>query len=313
MSENVSRVIPPNNANTIDYDFLAFSFNGRHSWDDFNIYRVIGGDRYTDELAPQMTDRTGEIPGTDGMLFFGSNHKSKVFNINIAFEGLTEEKLRAMKQWLNGKEMGDLWFDECPYKVYTAKVTGSATIKYIAFEKDGERIYNGEGTIQFTAYWPYAHTPDYIGDTETLNGKEFSNYSTLFKNAEQWAVSSGLATLDEDGVYQNAFLNICTGENPGDIPAPFILTYEDTIEEDESLTFTVGDCSITVGGEGQSALSNIVWDSKTGMVSAKVGTSVDQVPIAYSGNSLGAIPVGGLNSDEIELNGATLKYHYWYY
>jgi hypothetical protein len=49
------------------------------------------------------------------------------------------------------------------------------------------------------------------------------------------------------------------------------------------------------------------------MVSAKIGTSNKQVPIAYSGNSLGAIPVGGLDSDKINLNGATLKYHYWYY
>jgi phage-related protein len=38
-----------------------------------------------------------------------------------------------MKQWLNGKNIGDLWFSEEPYKVYSAKVTGSATITSIAF------------------------------------------------------------------------------------------------------------------------------------------------------------------------------------
>jgi hypothetical protein len=42
-----------------------------------------------------------------------------------------------------------LIFDERPYKAYRAKVTGTATIKYIPFnEGEGrERIYKGEGSI----------------------------------------------------------------------------------------------------------------------------------------------------------------------
>jgi hypothetical protein len=61
--------------------------------------------------------------------------------------------------------MGDLWFAEEPYKVYTVKVTGMPTIKAIPFEEisNGKKvkIYKGEGSVTFTAYWPYAHTPDY--------------------------------------------------------------------------------------------------------------------------------------------------------
>lgn len=308
MSENVSRVIPPNNANTIDYDFLAFSFGEFHSWDNFNIYRVIDGDRYTTELNPQITDRTAETPGADGMMFFGSNHKSKVFNIKIAFENITDAKIRSMRKWLNGKEVKDLWFDEEPYKVYSAKVTGQPSISFIPFDKKNnetgqiERVYSGEGTIQFTAYWPYAHTPDYIGSSGTASGKIASSYNS-FRNKNQWIASSSLTNTT----------GACTGENPGDIPAPFILTHPGEIGAGASKTFIVGDCSITVGGTGQSKLSNIVWDSKTGMVSAKIGDDTVAKPIAYSGNSLGAIPVDGLGSDKIQLNGATLKYHYWYY
>jgi hypothetical protein len=60
-----------------------------------------------------------------------------------------------MKNWLNGKELGDLWFAEEPYKVYTAKVTGTPNIKFIPFDKtyiEGgvkkiKRVYRGEGTI----------------------------------------------------------------------------------------------------------------------------------------------------------------------
>jgi hypothetical protein len=42
-----------------------------------------------------------------------------------------------------------LVFDENPYKIYHAKVTGTAQIKYLVFN-DGEgkeRVYKGEGSI----------------------------------------------------------------------------------------------------------------------------------------------------------------------
>jgi hypothetical protein len=47
-----------------------------------------------------------------------------------------------------GKEMGELWFDEYPYKVWDAKVTGQPMLKVIPFGDDnGPTIYKGEGTI----------------------------------------------------------------------------------------------------------------------------------------------------------------------
>ena len=87
-----------------DFDFLAFSFNGKHSYDDFKLYRVGDGDRYNTELAPQMNDITAEIPSADGMFFFGTTHNQKNFNINFVFEEISEEQLRGIKTWLNGKE-----------------------------------------------------------------------------------------------------------------------------------------------------------------------------------------------------------------
>jgi hypothetical protein len=42
-----------------------------------------------------------------------------------------------MRTWLNGKGIHDLVFDECPYKVYSAKVTGTPQLKTICFEEDG--------------------------------------------------------------------------------------------------------------------------------------------------------------------------------
>jgi hypothetical protein len=62
---------------------------------------------------------------------------------------------------------------------------------------------------------------------------------------------------------------------------------------------------------------SIEWDSKTGIVSALVKPTPNSEevrrPIYYSGWSLGTIPVGGISDYEIQLNGGTLEYHYWYY
>jgi hypothetical protein len=38
-----------------------------------------------------------------------------------------------------------------------------------------------------------------------------------------------------------------------------------------------------------------------------------RVAIPYTGNSLGAIPVGEISSSDISIYGGTLNYHYWYY
>lgn len=173
---------------SMDYDFIAFSFNNKHSYEDFGIYRVSDGNRYNTELNPQIADRTAEVMGSDGMIYFGSNYKQKVFNISFAFDGLTDIKIRELKQWLNGKEMHDLWFAEEPHKVYSAKVTGQPSIKVVPFDDDTYgRIYKGEGTVQFTAYWPYAHTPDKVQRWNGTNwvdvgvGSTHTSY-TLFQN-----------------------------------------------------------------------------------------------------------------------------------
>ena len=37
-------------------------------------------------------------------------------------------------------------------------MTGTPQLKTICFDKDDDRVYKGEGTIQFTCYYPYAHS-----------------------------------------------------------------------------------------------------------------------------------------------------------
>jgi hypothetical protein len=101
--------------------------------------------------------------------------------------------LRYWRNLSSSKEPGDLIFDESPYKVYTAKITGTPVLKYVPFDgPDGQRVYKGEGTVQFTCHWPYAHTPnkntkipnfwgsESFDGLSWFDGKKISNYLEEF-------------------------------------------------------------------------------------------------------------------------------------
>ena len=138
-------------------DYIGFTFNGVHS-DTLGIKRTSEGSRFNESLLPTIQDKTVQVPGGDGMYHFGSYYTQKQFNISYAFDALTEEQLARIKVLFGDKKIHELIFDEVPYKVYQAKVTGSASIKHIPFTEGAtNRIYKGEGSIQFTAYDPYAH------------------------------------------------------------------------------------------------------------------------------------------------------------
>jgi predicted phage tail component-like protein len=151
------------NFNVPNQDYVGFSYGQWHCIRDGHIYRVSDGSRYNQNLIPSLTDKTADIPGADGQYFFGSLHKNRTFTINFAFDELSESHLKSLSAVFNGKEIKDLIFDEQPYKAYGAKVTGTPTIKVVSFDdRSGNRIYKGEGSVQFTCYNPYAHTPNWV-------------------------------------------------------------------------------------------------------------------------------------------------------
>jgi len=115
------------------------------------------------------------------MYHFGSYFTQKQFNISYAFDALTEEQLARIQALFGDKKIHDLIFDESPYKVYQAKVTGTASIKYIPFaEGEVNRIYKGEGSIQFTAYNPYARSVHkYADEYDVSNYAEWEDAANL--------------------------------------------------------------------------------------------------------------------------------------
>lgn len=115
-------------------DFTGFSFGGVHS-SDLGITRVSGGDRYEEKLHPEISDRTAEVPGLDGVYYFGSEHRERVFDITLGFDSLTEEQFRRLRTIFSTKEVKELIFDERPYKKYMAKIESPVELSFVCFDE----------------------------------------------------------------------------------------------------------------------------------------------------------------------------------
>ena len=209
-------------------DFIGFSFN-EHRSESLGIVRVSDGSRYNEDLVPTTQDKTVQVPGGDGFYYFGSDYTQKPFTIPIAFDGLTEKQFRELQQVFGTKELGKLVFDERPYKYYMVK-SSKPQLKYICFGKDGERIYKGEGTLSFTAYYPFAKSIFKFleKEKEEETGKEVYVLRKTYSNIEEWAEASGMkaqGTLDKvpespiEGVYSISVYNA------GDLETDFILKF----------------------------------------------------------------------------------------
>lgn len=227
-----------------DADFLGFTFGGVES-SDLGITRVSGGDRYDEQLHPEIKDRTAEVPGVNGEYYFGSDFGTRTFDIDIAFDSLTEEQFRNLRRVFGTKDIKQLIFKERPYKYYMAKLESPIELSYVCFEEPHstwekiplgiseetgqmeyaqgisgdfeyklyddtmERRYKGEGKLSFVCYFPFA--------------KSVYKVLPLEDEGSGWAVSSGIlnstdyANID---VYNN---NSITVYNPGDIETGFRL------------------------------------------------------------------------------------------
>ena len=210
-------------------DFIGFSFN-EHRSESLGIVRVSDGSRYNEDLVPTTQDKTVQVPGGDGFYYFGSDYTQRQFSINIAFDELTEKQFRELQQVFGTKELGKLVFDERPYKYYMVK-SGKPQLKYICFGKEGERIYKGEGTLTFTAYYPFAKSI-----FKFLN--EYGN-----KNKDEWKEASGMKA--EKGIYDivsnNGSISVY---NAGDLKTDFILKFSLPVD-----STPIGDIKITLSKE----------------------------------------------------------------
>lgn len=352
-------------------DFLGFRFAGERS-ETLGIVRVSDSDRYKDTLQPEIKNITAEVPGMDGEYYFGSNFGVKNFSISFAFDSLTEQQLRKLRQVFGTKEIKPLIFDECPYKKYLVKIENPVELNYICFEEhkkyaslipqngvrlirdpegilaptyeqvypwvyeyneDGspkmERIYKGEGTVEFISYFPFAK----------------SAYKTLPIDIDtsDWAAASGLLDAEH---YDGIFDTYSNGEiklyNPGDIETGFRLYIPFTIEgntatfNSTTLTYMVNDenkAGLVIDGFEINTQENsdkgILIDTNTGLITGVlVPPESNNMDVSYitSGNlynqyvSLGNFfkiqpDMSGNSTIEITggINGIRIFYDYLYF
>lgn len=212
-------------------DFFGFWFNGVHS-SELGFKRVSNGSRYQENILPAFQDKTVPVPGGDGAYYFDTNYNNKTFQIQIATDRMTELQYRKLRQIFDAKNTGPLIFDESPYKVYTAKVQSPPQFNFICFDEPvtvngvqtNQRIYKGEGTIQFICYYPYAksyykYLDQYVDEQEKPAGVPYWN------NRDEWAEASGMlaSQVVDSTVYDGYNSNEINLYNAGDIEADSII------------------------------------------------------------------------------------------
>lgn len=217
-------------------DFISFTYNGVHST-ELGIVHVSTSNRYTDALLPTIQDKTVQVPGSNGTYFFGSYYTQRPITLNVAFDNVSENQVRLARKVFGDQLSHPLIFDEEPYKVYYAKVSGTPQYNYIPFnnyDSDQEtrpRIYKGEGTITFTCYEPFAHTPNsnkYLSQyTVGVSPSPSNPIWYKYDNKNEWNYSANLLaaqTVTESGqqvTYDSYISNQFKLYNPGDLEADF--------------------------------------------------------------------------------------------
>ena len=152
-------------------DYIGFTFGGVHS-SELGLMRVSNGSRYEQDLLPPLQDKTAQVSGRDGVVYFNSQYNTKPIKVPVAFDNMTEESFQKLKELVMDKKPKYLWFDETPYKQWLVKAGGLQSFKWVCFDEsknidrldDGDsegtkkRIYKGEGTLEFVCFTPYAES-----------------------------------------------------------------------------------------------------------------------------------------------------------
>ncbi len=163
----------------------------KDSFEDLGLTRVSSSNRYSENLNPPMTEKTVKKPGEDGQYYFSTDLGATNHSINVAFDNLSEEQLRQLKQIQSSKSFWRLTYDNVPYKYYNVKPTGTSKLSYVPFLEDGIRKYKGEGTLEFVCYEGCAHC--WVDSkSEFYTDAEMTTPKKRFENIDEWKNSCGL-------------------------------------------------------------------------------------------------------------------------
>ena len=253
-------------------DFTGFTFNGYYSA-DLGITRVSEGSRYNFDLLPTRNSKTAQNVGGHGTYYWDSFYTQKNMTINFAFDSLTETQKRNLSKVFGTDQISSLWFDEEPYKQYYVLVNTPLQLKAICFDTiEGQRIYKGEGSIQFVAYYPFA-----LSRFKYLSESSYTNES-------EWQAASGM--LSTKGSYDGTGTTIRLF-NPGDFESDCCAYYavsssalSNTIQVKQGNTLYGGMSLASFAKKGDDTYIRI--NSRANVIEGLTGSSVSS--LSLSGN-----------------------------
>lgn len=335
-------------------DFTGFYLGNIHS-STYGILRTSDGDRYNEGLIPEFENLEVELVGGNGSAYGGRHFKKTKFEIKIAFDHLTEKQFKDMRAWLGKEELQPLRFDERPYKTYWVKLERRPELEYVCFmeDKDGgvmgekERIYKGEGELEFIAFDPFGYCTDeritvskgeFIIDDSKTNWQDLSSYSPFAvqeTNTVEWAESSGLKRIAREPSYsipegnKTYYLDLY---NPGDFEADFQISFSGKsssaingkniqiyIYSPDKAEPETGDITLSFKMENLTKDTTILLDTKRRSLSLKDEDGLSMRYDLIETFSWPRIPIGewkmkiSTSIDNTILKPDKIKYNYKYY
>lgn len=219
-------------------DYIGFTFDGVHS-SELGLMRVSNGSRYEQDLLPPLQNKTAQVVGRDGVVYFNSQYNTRSIKVPVAFDNMNEESFQKLKRLLADKKPKYLWFDETPYKQWLVKAANAQNFKWVCFDdskNSGEkRIYKGEGTLEFSCFTPYAESrvtflddsvdSIWVWNREESPKKLVQQFSDCFLtnnyNYSEWKDVCGLRE-HTDYQYQNGQIKVY---NAGDKPTNTFISF----------------------------------------------------------------------------------------
>ena len=224
-----------------DFEFLGFTFDGKHS-SEFGLTVVSPGGLYQENMFASFEDKTIQVTGKEGVYYFGTEIRTKDLSVQLAFDHLTSENYRKIKQWLSPKKIGKLIFDERPYKYYWVKISTPPVFSYIPFEEEIEEVlthvFKGEISISFISHDPYGYCDtSLLSEIEVYDPESGYIKPYVYGNIPGWYMESGLIDYTTENIISagnTSFTNVAIGNiansaifyNCGVIDSPLKFDFE---------------------------------------------------------------------------------------
>lgn len=303
----------------IKEDYVGFTFAGKHS-SQFGILSVTSGGRYSRALSPEFNDIIVNVNGSNQTHYFGTVYNRKSWQLSCAFDSITEQELREMKEWLRTDKVLPFSFDELPYIQFYAKVASPPNFQFLTFDdRYGDRVYKGELAVSFTCYKPYGYSVNkWLNNYTDASPADGNDIYLMANNVDEWSVSSRLQPRQK---YANHNFDIYNNEkievyNAGDIPADFKLKIK--LGTNRKVLLNLGESLLEITKLPNDALE-IEIDTQKRLVMLKTNNGYEIANDYISRGDFFKIPISNSIKDifELKLNtntfiSAEIDYQYCY-